>query len=64
MSRDDPFAVVRCEGKIPYETRAGAQAVLRRIEKSHRLKKRGRGKAMPYLCCNCHKWHLGSVSAR
>lgn len=52
-----------CVGKERYANRGEAKATLKRIEsrKHKRFKKgNGAGKRMPYQCCACGGWHIGS----
>lgn len=53
-----------CVGKQPFDTKGEALRLIRRLEKDHRLKPvKGRAKPRPYLCNNCHHFHIGSRPA-
>lgn len=48
-----------CSGKIRMETRAIAEAVVRR-HKRHEGSRRRIAASEIYLCPHCHGWHVGS----
>ena len=56
--------LIGCIGKEPFETKGAAIRVLERQRKEKRLhRNKGRAQPRPYLCSNCHHWHIGSYFA-
>lgn len=57
-----PFhAVAGCMGKISYQSKAAALAVIRHQQRNGRVRRaKGVGGLNAYRCGRCHNWHIGT----